>query len=137
MAHQSSFESLSLDAGLDLLRSKVETLSRQRLCALFGSIGAAMLPLYVRFSEKNHWGNPSVLRDVLDGALRYASGRSDSLERAESALEAIFAIIPDEEEFEVPENTFAMDVAICVDAAVRAGTLGAKVKSAWIEYALD
>jgi hypothetical protein len=131
------FESLSLDAGLNLLQSKVATFSRQKLSALFGSIGVAMLPSYAQFSERNHWGDALVLREALDIALGYAVGESNLHGKAGPILMSIAAIIPSEEEFEVPESTFAMDAAICVDAAIRAADPEYKVEPAWIEYALN
>jgi hypothetical protein len=96
-----------------------------------------MLPIYIRFSERNHWGDALVLAEALDAAFGYAVGKSDLRGSGESILASISAVVPDENEFEVPESTFAMDVAICVDAAVRACDPETKVESAWIEYALD
>lgn len=131
------FESLSVDEGLDLLKSKVANLSRPQAAAFFGSVGAALLPLYVRFSERNAWGDIEVLRTALETALRYAVGKGDVAGTNDRILESIARIIPDEHKFEVPEATFAMDAAICIDSAVRAADPAKEVDPAWVEYALD
>ncbi len=132
-----SFESLSIDEGLDLLKSKVAKLSRPQAAAFFGSVGAALLPLYVRFSERNAWGDIGVLRAALETALEYASGKGGLRGTGDSIMESIARVIPDEQRFEVPEATFAMDAAICIDSAVRAADPGKGVDPAWGEYALD
>ena len=131
------FESLSIDEGLDLLSQRVARLSRPKLAAFFGSIGGAMLPIYVRFSESHDWGDVAVLRAALDAAFEYATGESGVRGNGESILESIAQITPNEKEFEVPESTFAMDAAICVDAAVRASDSEHNIEPAWVEYALD
>jgi hypothetical protein len=100
-------------------------------------MGAAMLPIYLRFSERNYWGDVAVLRAALDAAFRYAEGELDFLGDGESILKSIAEITPNEDQFEVPESTFAMDVAICVDAAVRAFDPKQSVEPAWVEYAMD
>ena len=38
---------------------------------------------------------------------------------------------------EAPQSTFAQDVVICIDAAVRAATTTENVKPAWVQYALE
>jgi uncharacterized protein YjaG (DUF416 family) len=132
-----SFESLSLDEGLDLLQSRVARLSRPKLAAFFGSIGAAMLPIYLRFSASNHWGDVAVLRAALDTAFVYATGKSDFLCDSERMLDSIAEITPNEDQFETPESTFAMDAVICVDAALRACDPGQSIEPAWVEFAVD
>jgi hypothetical protein len=132
-----SFESLSLDEGLDLLQSRVARLSRPNLAAFYGSIGAAMLPIYVRFSDNNRWGDVAVLDAALDAAFAYAEEKSDVPRDNESMLESISKVTPNEDQFETPEVSFAMDVAICVDAAVRASDPEQSIEPAWVEFALD
>ncbi|MGA3371626.1 MAG: DUF416 family protein [Terracidiphilus sp.] len=109
-----SFESLSLDEGLDLLQSGVARLSRPKLAAFFGSIGAAMLPIYLWFSASNHWGDVAVLRAALDTAFGYARGKPGLPGDSECMLNSIAEITPDEDQFETPDSTFAMDAVICV-----------------------
>jgi len=133
----SVFESLSLDQALDLLISRTARLSRVQMAALFGCLGTALLPLYIRFSEKNGWGNPDLLRTALEAALGYAMGGPELRRTGTSMVQSIANVTPDEQEFETPESTFAMDVAICVDAAVRAADPEQDVDPRWIEYALD
>jgi hypothetical protein len=130
-------DSLTLDVALSRLQSKVESLSRRKNAALFGCIGTGLMPLYTQFSERYHWGSPSVLSDALESSLGFALGKSVHNNVPKDVLIAISRITPSEEEFEVPESTFAMDVAICADAAVRSTDADSTFDPAWIEYALN
>jgi hypothetical protein len=131
-----SLESLSLDEGIDLLTSKIGSLSRRQYAAMFACIAEALLPLYVRFSDKNGWGDSARLRAALDAALGFALGRGDLRETAADLIDSIAEVTPHEEDFAGPESAFAVDVAICVDAAVRAGDRTQMANPAWVEYAL-
>ena len=132
-----SFESLSsLDEGIDLLTSKIARLSRRQNAALFACSAEALLPLYLRFSDKNGWGDRATLRVALDAALGFATGKGDLRETAASLIESIARATPHQDDFAGPDTAFAVDVTICVDAAVRAGDLAQQVNPAWVEYAL-
>jgi hypothetical protein len=114
------FESRSLDAALDILQSRAAELSRPKLAALFASIGAGLLPLYVQFSDKEHWGNVAVLRAALDAAVGFPTGSLDVRGTTEGMLKSISANMPHESDFELPESTITIDAAVCIDEAVRA-----------------
>lgn len=131
------FESLSLDEGLAVLKSKVASLSRPQTAAFFGCIGTSLLPLYISFSKRYGWGDVAVLRSALKAAFGYATGEGDPRVSTTNIVELIAKVIPDEQEFEVPDSTFAMDTAICVDAAVRAADPERDVNPGWVEYALQ
>jgi uncharacterized protein YjaG (DUF416 family) len=131
------FESLSLDSALDLLQSKVATLSRRNLAALFGSIGRAMLPIYLCFSQRNQWGDATILQSALDAVFGYSRGQSDLGQTGESILHSITEITPHVEDFDCPDSIFAINAAICVDVAVRACVQRQEMNSSWVEYAVD
>ena len=125
----------SLDDALDHLQAEVEGLSRRQVAAFFAICGEALFPLYMQFVSVTGWGDPDVLRTGGLFALEFATGGEAM--SASNLLEAIAKVTPDGERFDAPESTFAQDVAICMDAAVRAATLEEKINPSWVEYALE
>jgi hypothetical protein len=132
-----AFERLSLDEALDRLRAGVASLSRRQAAAFFAICGEALFPLYLRFVEQSGWGDPDVLRAAEKSALEFAAGGSPRPESTSALLEAIAAVTPDGERFDAPESTFAQDVAICMDAAVRSSNQAEKINPGWVEYVLE
>ena len=131
-----NLESLSLDEGMDFLTSKIAGLSRRQSAAMFACMAEALLPLYVRFSGKNGWGDSVTLQAALDAALGFATGKGDLREMAAGLIESIARVTPHQEEYAGLDAAFAIDVTICVDAAVRAGDPAQEVNPAWVEYAV-
>lgn len=132
-----SFEGLSLDAALDRLQGGVASLSRRQAAAFFAICGDALFPLYLRFVQRYGWGDPDVLRAAEKSALEFAAGGSSHAESASALLHSIADVVPDGERFDAPQSTFAQDVAICMDAAVRCSSQVEKINPAWVEYVLE
>ncbi|MBE0656088.1 MAG: DUF416 family protein [Bryobacteraceae bacterium] len=132
-----SFEGISLDAALDRLQAEVGGLSRRQAAAFYAVCGRALFPLYEEFVQQTGWGDPNVLRAAESLALKFAAGAAPQREKASQLLEEVAAAIPDGERFDAPGSTFAQDVAICMDAALRATIAAEEVNPGWIEYALE
>ncbi len=132
-----SFDGLSLDAALDRLQTEVGGLSRRQAAAFFAVCGRALFPLYEDFVRQTGWGDPKVLRAAESLALEFAAGTAPQPEKTSQLLEAVAAATPDGERFDAPGSTFAQDVAICMDAALRATDPAEEINPGWVEYALE
>lgn len=132
-----TLESLSLDEALDVLQSGMAGMSRRQQAAFFGVSGEALFPLYLQFVKQTGWGDPDILRSAAHSALGFATGGEPIGESTNDLLTSIAAVTPDGERFDAPESTFAQDVAICIDAAVRSTDTSEEVNPAWIEYVLE
>jgi len=130
-------ENLPLDDALSFIEKEVSMLSRDKMAALFGIAGEALLPLYISFNKKHDWGNPKILHEACRQVLLFAIGSNDMREIISSMKQDIADATPDGEKFDAPESTFAQDVAICIDAAIRCADLNETVNPGWIEYALE
>src|SRR5436305_5174906 len=128
---------LSMDAALDRLQSEAAKLSRPQAAAFFAICERSLFPLYEDFVHKNGWGDPAVLRAAEAHSLSFATGHRPDHEVADRLLQEIADVIPDGEKFDPPESTFAQDVAICMDAAVRASDPQQVVNPAWVQYVLE
>jgi Protein of unknown function (DUF416) len=101
----------------------------------FAYVAERLMPLYVAFVRKHEWGDAKRLQQELDGVWDALSHRTtgpnaDVLSRLES-------MIPSGERFDSPDSTYAQDVIICVDAAVRALLDGEALVGEWAEFAVE
>jgi uncharacterized protein YjaG (DUF416 family) len=124
-----------LDKCLDEMQHGLEKLQRRSLAAFFAGCAERLLPLYERFSRKEAWGEPQVLREVLNEVWGYLEGgpAPDTRRR----LEQVAAATPHGGEFDSPGSTFAQDAVICIDAALRACSEFERVDVRWIEYPIE
>ena len=131
-----NLEQMTLDDALDNLQAMVSVLTLPKTAAFYSISANALLPLYEGFYAKYKWGDPDALRQAIDLASEWATGSGDS-SQAPGLLRAVEAATPNGEKFDSPDSTFAQDVTICVDAALRACLPNAKLNSAWIEYVIE
>jgi hypothetical protein len=131
------FKSSSLDDALDQLQAGVASLSRRQAAGFFAICGDALFPLYLRFVKQSGWGDPDVLRVAKKYAVEFAMGGPSHDEGTSTLLDNIANVIPDGERFDAPQSTFAQDVAICIDAAVRYSNVTEKIDPRWVEYTLE
>lgn len=123
------------DQVLDELGEKIQALSRIQQAVFFASCGEVLLPSYDSFREKSGWGSIEALKKGLSVAWQFAkTGVDRSVNEVISSLESA---TPHSDDFDLIECKFAQDVAICIDAAVRAASPEYKVEGTWVEYALE
>jgi hypothetical protein len=115
------------------LQSEVAALSRRQQAAFFVSCAEGLFPLYASANTPD--GNKELLRRVANIAWSFVQG-GVPLSDSKALLAALEMAIPDER-VEAPQSTFAQDVVICLDAAIRAATTNEAVNPAWVEYALE
>jgi uncharacterized protein YjaG (DUF416 family) len=125
-----------LDRALNDLGVRLGCLSRRQQAAFFLACGEGLFPLYERFQERTGWGNAESLRAASAAALAFVVGGVPVV-NIDRWLRALEEAIPDGEKFDAPESTYAQDVVICFDAAVRASVLSEPVNVAWVEYPLE
>ena len=125
-------QKLSLDEALDKIQNGIARLSRPKMAVFFATCADTLLPLYDEFFVTNQWGDPQGLRRVIRAACQYAAGVGD-IPAAQDMGDMVQKATPDGDKFDAPESTFAQDVAICVDVALRAISRGAEFDPAWIE----
>ena len=128
---------MSLDAALAKLVDGVSELSRRQAAAVFSLCGEALFPLYEEFVRETGWGDPAAVLAAKTLALDFAIGGEVRNPEALDLLEKLASASPDGEEFDAPGSTYAQDVVICVDAALRATIDSEPIRPEWIEFAVE
>jgi len=128
---------LSLDAALDQLEAEAASFSRRQVAAFYGVCGRKLLFLYEDFVRKYGFGDLAVFAEAATKSQSFAMGHSIAVELVQALLLQIEEVIPDGEYFDAPDSTFAQDVAICFDAAVRAIDPGQSVSASWVQYVME
>lgn len=128
---------MSLDAALAKLVDDVSGLSRRQTAAVFSLCGEALFPLYEEFVRETGWGDPAGVLAANTVAFDFAVGGEVLNTEALALLETLASASPDGEEFDAPGSTYAQDVVICVDAALRTTIASETIRPEWIEFALE
>jgi uncharacterized protein YjaG (DUF416 family) len=124
-----------MDACLDELQDALSGLQRRSLATFFAACAERLLPLYQYFWNKEQWGNPQLMREVLDDVWRHLEG--EDMPDVKRRLEEVGLLVPHGDDFDAPDSTFAQDAAICVDAALRAISIDENVDVRWVEYSIE
>lgn len=95
----------------EFLASQLETLSRFQRLAFLLSCCERLYPNYVAFSKNHAWGEPGVLRNVLDFAWSALEGE-DVSERIDDLIIQCDAVIPDTEDFDSEYVSPALDASV-------------------------
>jgi uncharacterized protein YjaG (DUF416 family) len=94
-----------------------------------------LMSLYLAFERKHRWGDATELRRQLDFA--WAELDQPTTAILSGVLRRLEALMPSGERFDSPDSTYAQDVVVCVDAALRSLIPTEVLAGDWIEYAVE
>lgn len=123
------------DEMLDRLIMQMSNLSRPGLAAFFSVASESLFPLYERFFISEKWGNLSVVRDALDVAIECAVA-GEGVPNA-GMLRELEKVTPHGDDFDSPWSTYAQDVVICIDTALRFLMGEADAQIGCVEFVLE
>jgi hypothetical protein len=111
----------SADAFVSQLTSNLGDLRPHQLCAYFAANGERLIPLYVAFQAREHWGDAGVLTSTLGFIWRALAHTSEVEHREVSERAAAVAFVaPHADDFDSIDVIYAQDACIAVDAALQA-----------------
>jgi uncharacterized protein YjaG (DUF416 family) len=125
-----------LDSWLENTAVELEGLSRGAFAAFFAYQGERLLPLYEAFQLKHGWGDFEALKQQLNNAWGMVAG-DNAVAINNATVENLERLTPSGERFDSPDSTYAQDVVICIDCALRALMPHEKLSGDWLEYALE
>ncbi len=124
-----------LDSWIADFARKLDKLPRRSFGLFFAYLAERLMTLYLAFERKHRWGDAAELRRVLD--LVWSELEQPTSAASSSMLRRLEALTPSGEEFDSPDSTYAQDVVVCVDAAVRSLVPSETLAGDWVEYAVE
>lgn len=97
----------------NLFEAKTDRLNSDQLIVFGLNICERLLPEYITFSEKHHWGNVELLKECIALA-RFSKGRVVSNSDIKSYLNKLDPIIPDTEDFGDFDGSYALNASAAV-----------------------
>jgi uncharacterized protein YjaG (DUF416 family) len=97
----------------NLFDAKTDRLNPDQLIGFGLNICERLLPEYITFSEKHHWGNVELLKECIELA-RFSKGRELSHSDIKSYLNKLDPIIPDTEDFGDFDGSYALNASAAV-----------------------
>ncbi len=88
--------------------------------AFYASAAERFYPLYLAFSSAEDWGSPECVREYLDLARELVLNPENAPNHTHAARVGLLTQTPHADDFDSVETTFAQDVTILIDAALRA-----------------
>jgi uncharacterized protein YjaG (DUF416 family) len=116
---------------------KLDLLTRRKFSAWFAYAAERIFPLYSNFCEMHGWDQELALRKELDRVWFVVTGSRPSKEVSQASLDIVARLTPHGDDFDAPNSTFAQDVAICVDCAIRALLPDEEINGEWCEFAIE
>jgi uncharacterized protein YjaG (DUF416 family) len=124
-----------LDSWVAKMASELDELPRRSFGMFFAYLAERLMPLYFAFQKKHLWGDATELRRHLDSVWLAFDQKAVSV--PQSVLRRLEALTPSGERFDSPDSTYAQDVVVCVDAAVRSLISQEVLDGNWVEYAVE
>lgn len=96
------------------LEDELRTVSFPKQLAFAASCCERAFPNYLVFSQLQHWGNPTVLRDSIGEAWEIACGREEQRYKLKELTDGCSAATPNSEAFPAVDVTAAQEAAFMV-----------------------
>jgi Protein of unknown function (DUF416) len=123
------------DEELERLARALDELTSRQQAAFFWVVASALSPLYEEFSVQHGRGDPAAVRTALS-AVRAAFAAGSGLDDVQAMLDALLVQTPHGDDVDGIDGTYAQDVTICTDAAVRAAA-GLEIDGDWMHYVVE
>lgn len=125
-----------LDSEITSIQGALKHLSPKHVAIFSAACSERLLPIYEAFVAEDRWGDSASLQKSLELVWRSLVDRAVLPEQLERQVEIVQQLTPDLDTFDSVVSALAVDVCICVDAALRSLATECAVVSA-VEYGLN